>query len=290
MLGLLFAFLSPLSYALMNVLDKYVVSRKVRDEMGYLIPVGIAHLLFGCIGFLFTEVELLTVAVAWPSIVTGVGASLATYAYIRLLKREDASNIIGLLYIYPIGIAILSALFLQERLTPLGYVGMIIACAGAVLFSLRWKRLRSQVLLLMVVIIFFTMVDEFLVKVATTVVSEITGIALTFFASGASLIVLGIWKQQKTSWENICLLRYAFPIELMTFAGLGSLYAAMAVLPATVVASIGTMQPLAVLGFEEIYHRMVPKKSLVQMHWRQKIVPMLLVIVGVMLVMLQETS
>lgn len=47
--GLLFAIISPILWALMNVVDKYVISKKVKSTLSYTAIVGLTNLMLAII-------------------------------------------------------------------------------------------------------------------------------------------------------------------------------------------------------------------------------------------------
>ena len=80
-LALLFAFLSPLIWASVNVFDKYLVSHKVKYPLGYAMLAGFFYLLFGGILALFLDWDAITIeALLWPLLAGGL-LGLQLYFY-----------------------------------------------------------------------------------------------------------------------------------------------------------------------------------------------------------------
>jgi len=165
---LIFAIISPFIWGFMNVLDKFVISHKVKNSLSFTVVAGIANIAIGILLALFLDwrgisfVDLLSPAIA------GSIFGLHFFIYYYALGKEDASNLIGFMYVYPIIVAILSFLFLNEKLSVISYIGICLILLGAVFLSVKAKKIRLKVSLWMIVsLIIIVALYEFFIKVAT---------------------------------------------------------------------------------------------------------------------------
>src|SRR5262249_52990992 len=122
--ALLFAFLAPIFWALMNVLDKFVLSEKVKNPLSFAAVAGIVNILYGFILALTLNWSNIGLQDVFSSIATGALLGLQFYVYFTILKHEDVSHFIGLTFVYPAIVAVLSFLFLHEKISATGYMGM----------------------------------------------------------------------------------------------------------------------------------------------------------------------
>jgi drug/metabolite transporter (DMT)-like permease len=288
-LPLIFAIVSPFFWGLMNILDKGVVSYRVKSPLGYTVVAGVVNLAIGSV--LAVTLNWTNVAIAdllFPALV-GVLLGSQFFLYYYMLSKEDVSSVIGLIYIYPIFVALLSFLFLKENLPLLSYVGMCFILLGAVMLSVKAKKINLKVSLWMVFsLIVVVAVYEFFIKIATTNLPVLNGISITHICIGllilSALVRRNILKGFLTELKNF---KWAVLIESLTFMGVLTTYFAMAGLPATIVSSIAATQPLAVLALEFVAAKLGFKLS-ANKNFAKKIIPTLLIVLGVVLLYLNE--
>jgi drug/metabolite transporter (DMT)-like permease len=250
----LFAFLGPLAWALMNTLDKYVLAKKVRQPLSFAIVVGISHVVYGLLIALFLDWSSVSMNdMLWPFL-AGYFLGMQLYVYFFLLQKEDASYVIGFMYTYPILISLLSYIFLGEIVSVFGYIGMLLIIMGAIMLSVRLKKITFRfkwwAIALMVILV---ALYEFLIKVATTKIPVANGLAINGFAVGIAILPALISVEvRKSFFSELRNIGWAFLNEGLTFVAVICTYIAMKYMPATIVASIGAIQPLAVMMFEKI--------------------------------------
>ena len=217
----------------------------------------------------------------------GLLIGLQYYVYYFVLKEEDVSHVIGLLYLYPVFIALLSFIFLGEILSTTGYFGAALCVIGAVLLSLKLnKHATKHHFIRIAELIFFVTLYEFFIKIATFTVPVANGIAINNIMIG--LVVFPILLHKKTRQgfrRELRNVSWAYLAESTLFLAVVFTYLAMARLPVTVVSSIGAIQPLAVLGIERLFALkttgIVKQRSLLS-----KAIPIGLIVFGVVLLYL----
>jgi len=133
----IFSVLAALGWSVVNIIDKYVLSKWIREPFIVLIIIGIIGLISGIgIYFLYGFQPL-----SWTNILITLLAGilhLGSYAfYFKALKIEEVSRVVPLFYLSPLFILFLAAIFLGEIFTPLKYLGIGLLLAGAILISLK---------------------------------------------------------------------------------------------------------------------------------------------------------
>lgn len=254
----IFAVLAPFCWASTYVFDKYLLVHRIRKPVSFAVIIGLVHLIAGTVIALFLDwSNVIPKDLLFP-ILAGILLGLQIYLYVNVLKTEDASEVVGLEYTYPILIAVLSFIFLKEVIPPMGYLGMAIIIAGVILLSLRFRKVKFESRVWMIVsLILLIALTEFFVKVATTEISAWQGITLNSITLGITLMFAllnsGVRKGFATELRN---LPWIAASEVFTFSAAASLYFAMAGLPATIVSSIGATEPLMVLILERTVQRL----------------------------------
>jgi uncharacterized membrane protein len=255
--ALLFAFLAPVFWALMNVLDKFVISEKVQNALSFAAVAGIVNILYGFILALTLNWSNIRYEAMLSPVLTGSLLGFQFYVYFIILKHEDVSHFIGLMFVYPAIVALLSFLFLQEKISAAGYAGMAIIVIGAMLLSLRVKRVNLGKSTWMIVIATFLSAGyEFFAKVATKNIPELNGISISCMALGFAVLPVLFHKQTRNAFPlEFRKVKWALLSEALTFLAVFSIYFAMQGLKATFVSSISAIQPVAVIVFERVVHK-----------------------------------
>lgn len=282
--AIIIAILSPFLFAFMNTFDKFVVAHKIKSTLGYSAVTGIVNILFGLILIFVLKWDTVASSALLFPVIAGIFSGVCYYLYFFIMKDSDASYIIGFAYLYPIIIAVLSFIFLHEHLPFLAYFGSIIIIIGIVMLSVRAKKIKAAIMILpLLIYILFIAGYEFFIKLSTNNVSFMQGLSITILVSGIT-VLFGLFSKSirhgfKIELKNIC---WAFFSEFFTVIAVLTLYFAMSRLPATIVASIASTQPLAVLIFERIVHAHVGKMTK-DKKLGPKLIAISLIVVGVII-------
>jgi drug/metabolite transporter (DMT)-like permease len=285
LIALIAAIAAPLIWGLMNVIDKYIVSRKVKHILGFTGVVACFHILSGLIFALFLDWSNFNIFSSIPSIIAGVLYGCQFFSYYYLLSKKDASHTIGLLYIYPIIIAILSFVFLNELISLQGYIGMFLIILGALTLSLHIKKLNLlSGFGLIVPFILCVAISEFLMKVSTNNIPALNGFVLNLFIMGLTILSVLIFKDNRKGFlSEIKNFRWAVLSESFTFTGLLLIYLAMEGLPATIVTALAAIQPMFVVLFESIAIRMIGNMAQ-DKNFIKKLISIGLIVLGAILI------
>jgi drug/metabolite transporter (DMT)-like permease len=288
-ISLFFAFLSPILWSMMDLIDEYIIDNKSRYPFGFAFFAGIINALFGLVLALFLTWDFSSVRDYWPSAISGFFLGIQFLVYFWMLKKDDVSNVIGFSYVYPVIVSILSFLFLHEVLTAYIYLGMGLIMFGIAMIYLR--NLKNKWHVAFWVIIFYVLslaLYEFFIKVATTRISEINGLAVSSIFLGLTILPLiffrKIRKEIVYESKNI---HWAVLSEIFTISAVFTTYLAMKNLPATIVSSLQATQPLLVLAFERIANKRGIKKSQ-DTNFLNKLMAIILITAGVAIMYITE--
>jgi uncharacterized membrane protein len=279
------AILGPFVEAMGNILDKYVISHRVKRPSSFAVVGGVVNLVFGLT--LAACLDWDTVSsfgdILFP-IIAGIIYGSQYLIYYHMLDEEDVSNVIGMVYVYPILVAILSFLFLGERFPLITYAGIVLALVGAVLLSTHISSLKRRFIVwLMVLLVLLVALHEFFIKVTTNNLPALNGLAVGLIAIGLTLCLGMLHRPTRkgvgTEWRN---LQWAVVGEILGLAGLTAIYLAMAGLPATIVSTIGAIQPLILLFLEKGAHA-AGLNICSDVRLLNRLVPICLMVLGIVL-------
>ena len=142
----LFALLSPLLWAITNHIDKYVLSRYVKNaEPGVLaILTGFVGLLFAIGVFIFVPSNFLGINVFHAILIILNGALFVAsfIPYYYALNDEDTSLVIPLFQTIPIFSFVLGFIFFKETITLMQVFAGILIIIGATLISIDFGKAK----------------------------------------------------------------------------------------------------------------------------------------------------
>jgi drug/metabolite transporter (DMT)-like permease len=286
LLGGIFAVLSPCIFAVMNMTDKYVVANKVKSPLGFAPVAGLVNLIIGILLALFLPWNVSMLKELWIPALAGALMGSQFFMYYKVLKDEDASYVIGFIYLYPVLVALLSFAFLSEALSIVGYGGMLLVLIGVLGISVRLnKRLTIKIWLLLLVMVVVVALNEFFIKIATSSLPEWNGTAINLIFMGLTvLLILANKSYRGDFFKEFHNFPWAIASEVLTFLAVLTLYFAMARLPAAFVSAVAAIQPLAVLVFE----RLLQYKGMIKGEYEllPKLIPISLIVLGVTLLYL----
>lgn len=251
-IGLLFAILSPFFYAVANVIDKFIVDKRVKNIYSYMPVAGFTTVVYVLIFSIFLSWSSISIQQLLFPVITGIINALMFYLYLRLLEKQDVSNIIGFAYIFPIFVAVLSFIFLKEVVSSIGFVGVVMIVIGAVLLSFRFnkKNFKTSIIYVLVYSIVVA-IYEFSIKISTNNIPTYNAMVISTFVYGVlTFVILLNSKARKGFKVEIKNLPWAFLSELFACGAVVTLFMAMTRMSATIVASIAAVQPLFILLFE----------------------------------------
>ena len=288
-ISLFFAFLSPVIWAMMDLIDEYVIDNKSRYPLGFAFFVGMANVLLGIILALFLHWDSFSIRDYWPSAVSGFFLGMQFLLYFWMLKKDDVSNVIGFSYFYPVIVSVLSFLFLHEVLTISIYIGMALIMFGIALIYLRNMKKKLHIVFWIILsyalsIAFY----EFFIKVSTTKVSEINGLAINSIFLGLAIFPLIFSRKRRLEIAyEVRNIPWALLSEMFTISAVFGTYIAMKNLPATIVSSLQATEPLLVLAFEKIANKKGIMKSQ-DTNFFNKLIAIILITAGVAVMYITE--
>ncbi|MBW2992078.1 EamA family transporter [Candidatus Woesearchaeota archaeon] len=138
---ILFSILAAFIWAVVNIIDKYVLEKWVRKPIVPVIILGFFGLIAGFFVLLFKGFPLLSPLNTALAFIAGIIYFSAIVLYFKAAKIEEISRVAPLFYVEALFILLLATLFLGELFTPMKYLGIVFLVSGAILISIRKFKL-----------------------------------------------------------------------------------------------------------------------------------------------------
>ncbi|MBI4447608.1 DMT family transporter [Candidatus Woesearchaeota archaeon] len=135
MLWIFFSVLAALTFAIVNVIDKYTLTKWIRKPTLPVTIFGFVGLVAAVLVYAFHGYAPLSPINVLLGFLSGAASVLATIFYLKAAKIEEISRVTALLYLAPLFTVFLARIFLDESFTAKTYVGVVLLVVGAVLAS-----------------------------------------------------------------------------------------------------------------------------------------------------------
>jgi len=261
------AILSAAIMGVVNIIDSHLLSKRMPGLRAFLLPVAIVHLIYGYL--LFTLFPLSEGTGIWPVLAAVVSGTLRTAAVIIMLdslQREEVSQVIPVVYTYPIFVAIMAVPLLGEALNYLEWLAIVIVVAGAVMVSVKQSPsgstgLRGKLLLLFGSSLLFAVAD-IASKYALAFISFWNMFWLTAFCMSGIFLLVSV--RPRVIRQLINMERRNSALGLLAFnetlapAGIVLIFWVLERGPVSLVSTIVSSRPMFVLMFAFILSRLSP--------------------------------
>lgn len=132
------AVLSAALLGVVHVVDSHLITRRMPSLRAYLLPVGLAVLVFGLVViYLFSLPESLAAGALTAAIVSGILRTTSLGIVFYTLKTEEVSRVIPVVHTYPVFVAIMAVPLLGEALYYLEWLAIAVVVTGVVMVSVR---------------------------------------------------------------------------------------------------------------------------------------------------------
>lgn len=152
-IGFLFSVLAGFVWSWINVIDKVVVSKYIRNPIFIIFILNVVSLVTGVIILLINRQSMAGWAWLWI-IFSGLLFTLGDLFYFYALRIEEPSRVVPLFALGTIFTVVISALFLGEVFNVLKYFGITIIILGSIIINSRrdiFSVFKSKVLGLMII-------------------------------------------------------------------------------------------------------------------------------------------
>jgi transporter family protein len=134
---ILFSVLAALTWAVVNIIDKYVLDKLVRKPIIPVMVMGVIGLIASIFIFIFKGFSYLSIFNILLTFISGFFYVIAILFYFKAVQIEEISRIIPLWHFAPLFTLILATIFLGEIFTPIKYIGILLLVSGVILISYK---------------------------------------------------------------------------------------------------------------------------------------------------------
>lgn len=139
---IIYALLYPAILAIVNVVDKFLLDKRIRDYRGLLLVIGFVALPAGVLVTFFAPWGNVTNAQVSLGLFSGALIAIQYVIYFKVLSFEEVSRVISIWYATPVLVALFAAFVLKEYLPWWKYAAIALAAGGAVLIGMeRFARI-----------------------------------------------------------------------------------------------------------------------------------------------------
>ena len=122
---------------MIGVLDKAFLYHYARSLRTLPLLIAIGHVPIGIVFIAISPLEELTAAAASWSLSAGVLGGLSAVVFFKVMAKREVTRTIPVVQTYPIFVAPLAVLFLDESLRAFHWFAILVTVAGAVMMSMR---------------------------------------------------------------------------------------------------------------------------------------------------------
>jgi bacterial/archaeal transporter family protein len=122
-----------------NVIDKFVLTKWIKNPLNSIIIMGMIQFLVAIVIFSLRGFGNLSVYHVVLALISGVFYILMALFYFKAVQIEEVSRVVPLFSLTPIFVLIFASIFLGEFFTYLQYLGIFILIFGALLLSYKPK-------------------------------------------------------------------------------------------------------------------------------------------------------
>ena len=291
------AVLGSLCYASTNHIDKYLISKYLKNgEVGSLIIFSAIFSIFALpiVYLIYPAVFTVTVLQGIILAVTGMMTVIAILLYLYALSEDEATNVVPFYQTVPIFGFILGYFVLGESITYIQGIASLVIIAGAIILSFDLGtseiRFKGKVVLYMLSASMLYAISTVLFKLVA--IDE--GFWLSTFWSLLGKVVLGIiflafvpvYRNQFLTVlksNRIGVLSLNSFNETLTILADGLVGYASLLAPVALVLLAGAFQPMFVLiigVFLTVFFPKISQESLLRKHLVQKVSAILLIMIG----------
>jgi uncharacterized membrane protein len=126
---------SPATFSVVTYGDKAILSRFGLSSSGLTLFVGVSQAIFGTLVLFFAPLSGVDLGDVLSGLGSGVFQGLGLILMFFMLKREEASRVIPVFQTSPIFVALLALAFLDESISAIQWVAVLLAVAGAIAAS-----------------------------------------------------------------------------------------------------------------------------------------------------------
>ena len=248
---ILFTFLAINLWCISNILDKNVVSKRIKNPIMVVGISSVACIFFALMTFLFFRASLSFIGFAFGLLYTGI-----LLLYYRAMQLDEASRVVALYSITPLIVAIFAYIFLKESFGSEKYLGVVLLIIGAVMITLkkdtRSKAIQSTFIGVMAILLLLWSTYEVALKYFVGIdsfISIFASMQLGLFLGGVAML---FWYRNKLKLPDSKSIGIVLTSQVTGAGGLLSFIYAVSLGPVSLVSALGNTQSIFLLLYTTV--------------------------------------
>ena len=248
---IILSLISAMFLALDNILDKYLLTNRLKDPYSYNILTNLNDILPVILIPIFTPVHYDRVF-SVVAFLFGMLTVISLVFYNKAMIKEEASRVAAFEWTSPIFVAILSLLIFREVLSLYGYLGILLIVIGAFILSHKkqGKIIISPILWMVIIFSFLFAVGD---VVSDFSLNYIDFWSFFFWASigsvASSVLMFGLPKIRRDFWAEMRTLEakvffMILAVSVIYYIAESFFYAALSLGQVSLVVAIVATQPM----------------------------------------------
>jgi len=261
-----YIFLSVNFFAIANLTDKFLVSKKFKSIYSLAVVLNILYLIFNIIlGFFIWK----TVLFGWPffwAVLASAFYYLMWIFWLKALQTGEISRLSAIFFTQPIFIALLAMIFLKESVMPIKWLAIIIIVIGAILSSWENKKTKTgfnSAYIFILLSTIFSSIGNVVSKHAMAAMPALTVQVIGYFVALPFFLILLINKQVflevKKTFSNLKFTSFLFLRSLVGYVGICLFMLAIGAGPVAFVSALSATQPIAIFICSTLLSFFAPK-------------------------------
>jgi len=265
MLWVVFSVLAALAWAAANLIDKFTMTKWTKNPFLPILVQGFIVFALIPVIFVFNGFSFLSYQNIFLAFTAGILYGVANFAYFEVLRSEEVSKVIPLLYLDTVFLLFFASFFLSEYFTFEKYLGVFLLVSGAILISLGdIKKVNFGKALILIIF------GAVLYALHSVIIKYLLGFAdvwtvFSYSKAGMLLVLIPVcWKffPELISMVKEHGKKSVFVMGVSEFLGvLGYclLVFAFSLGPVTLVNALASVQPFFVLLFTVLFSLFFPR-------------------------------
>lgn len=184
-----FALLTGVLWSIVSIFEKYIIGHEYHDPIAAtVIKTIVIFVIFSCGSFFSGQDITSNIWLIIPSLISGAILSVAVFFYYKALVDGDVSRVVPVFSTAPIFTLFFSAIFLQENLAMIDYIGIFTIASGSMIMGMEQTKRKLKIdhaVLMALAVAFFSAIRTVLMK---NPVDEISVWPLLFWVGIGGLV------------------------------------------------------------------------------------------------------
>lgn len=263
---LIFAILSNTLFGLTNIFDKFFNTKKIKSAYSFAFLLNFAFFFIYLTSLFFVKDKLVFGRVIVQASISGVFWFLMWIFLFKAMQKGEASRVSAIFFTQPVFSALIAVLFLNEKLSLVDWLGILMIVVGA--FMVTWER-KSREKIVNIAYIYaliaavLSSTGNAVAKDAMVTMSSVALNAISFFAAVPLYFLLlinkDVLREVRANIKDGKTMLLFFIRSIIGYVGLLSLLVALKIGSLSIVSAISGTQPLFVLSMSILFSIFAPK-------------------------------